>query len=451
MKFTTKIILLLLIVATTQTFAQKRTRIDGVASVIGNNIVLYSEIRAAKLQIEEQSEGKSTMTECQIFEKIMNDKLLAHHAVVDSLTVEDAYVNGQVDRKLAYFASQFGGSTDKMLEFFGFENLKDFKKELFNVEKEATLVKKMQAKITESIDVTPEEVGTYFNSLKEENSIPEFTTEIVLGQIVLEAKPTKKESEILISKLNELKKDIENGSNFKMKAILYSQDPAVAQNGGMYEITQESQFVKEFKEAAFSLEEGEISEPFKSQFGYHIVKVEKIKGKMRSVRHILLQAEISDSALKKVQDSLTKIKKDILTQKISFEDAVKKFSSDKETNKNKGLLINPETNDTHFKLTRMDPALYARVSNLKIDEISDVFYDENREGQKMFKIMIIKEKIETHTADLNKDYVKIKNLALAKKKQELVAKWSKDKIKDTYIKIQDQYKNCTFEYNWSKK
>lgn len=455
MKFINKIILFIAVIASLQSIAQKRTKIDGVAAVVGKNIVLYSEVKAAKLQLDQENEGKSKITECAIIEKIINDKLLAHHAVIDSVEVDEASVNGEVDRKIQYFTKQLG-SKEKLVAFFGFDNIGEVKKELYNVEKEGQLIKRMQYKLTEGTDVTPEEVISYFNSLKKENSIPEFGTEIELAQIVLEAKSSVKEEEAIITKLNGIKKDIEGGSSFRMKAILYSQDPAATKQGsgagGLYKgMTRETPFVKEFKEAAFSLEEGEVSEPFKSQFGYHIVRVDKIKGKERDVRHILLQTEISDEELEKVKDTLIKIRKNILAKKLSFEDAVKKYSSDKGTNKNKGVLINPYTNDTHFDLTNMDPAIYARISSLKEGELSEIFYDETREGEKMYKIMLIKSKTELHKADLDKDYVKIKRLALQKKKKELVEKWTKDKITDTYIKIHNQYKNCTFGYNWLKK
>ena len=447
--------LLLLLVVTYNTKAQEKTKVDGVAAVVGKNIVLYSEIKAAKQQLEQELEDKKEVSECTILEKILTDKLLAHHAVVDSLTVEEGRINSEVERKINYFKKQLG-SDKKMLEFFGFNNLVDMKKELANVEKEAALVRQMQAKITENVDVTPEEVNRYFTSLKKDGNLPEFGTEVVIGQIEIDVQSDKKEEEKIIARLNELKKEIENGASMRLKAILYSKDPAASKNGdgagGLYHgVTMETPFIKEFKEKAFSLEEGEISEPFKSQFGYHIVRVEKIRGKSRDVRHILLQTEVSDEMLEKAKDSLKQIKNDILTNKITWDEAVKKYSADKETNKNHGLLINPITSDTHFELSRMDPALYARISNLKKGEISDVFYDETREGKKMYKIMMLKDKVETHQADLNKDYVKIKNLALQKKKQEIVNNWVKDKIKDTYIKIHNQYKDCDFEYNWLKK
>lgn len=458
MKFINKILIIVVLTISFKSVAQERIKLDGVAAVVGKNIVLYSEVTATKKQIDQESEGKSKLTECNVLEKILIDKLLAHHAVIDSLVVDEAMINSEVDRKISYFKGQLG-SQEKLLDFFGFNSITDIKKELFNVEKERQLVTKMQQSITIGIDVTPEEVSRYFKSLKKEDAVPEFGAEVEIGQIVIEAKADDKAEQKLIDKLNKIKSDIEDGgSSFRMKAILFSQDPSVTRGkagegqGGLYAgITKETQFVKEFKDAAFSLEEGEISEPFKSQFGHHIVKVNKIKGKSRDVSHILLQSEISNEDLAKVKEKLKRVRNDILTNKISFEDAVIKYSTDKETNKNDGLLINPQRNDTFFELTNMPPEIYSRISELKEGELSNVFYDETREGKKMFKFMLVKRKIPARIADINLDYVKIRNLALNKKRSELVQEWTNDKIDDTFIKIHSQYKVCDFEYNWNKK
>jgi peptidyl-prolyl cis-trans isomerase SurA len=385
-----------------------------------------------------------------MLEQIMNRKLLAHHAVIDSVLVNEAEVSAQVQRKTDYFTQQLG-SVEKMLELYGFENVKDLKDELHRVEKESLLIQKMQQKLTADIDITPEEVKRYFNSLKDENNLPEIGAEIEISQIILNVKPSKEETKRVIARLKEIKKEVEEGANFKMKAILYSDDPGVTQNSGFYTIERNSPFVKEFKEAAFSMDEGEISEPFKSDFGYHILIVEKVKGKERDVRHILMQPKADDDANAIVKDSLVKYRDDILKLKITFEEAVLKYSEDKNTRQSKGILMNPVSGDTHFDLTRMDPELYAKVSNLKEGEISNVFYEETRQGKKMFKFILLKSKTEAHTADIAMDYVKIQDLALQKKKTEAIDKWASEKINETYIKINEVYSNCEFESNWAKK
>ncbi len=444
------IILFVFIVLSIQLNAQEKVKVDGVATVVGTNIVLDSEIDAFKQELIQQSGGKIEISDCEMLEQIMNRKLLAHHAVIDSVVVNEGEIQQQVQRKTDYFTQQLG-SPEKMLELYGFDDMKDLKDELYRVEKEGLLISKMQQQLTSDIDITPEEVKRYFNSLKEENNLPEIGAEIELAQIVLNVYPSEEEVKKVIDRLKEIKKEVEDGGNFKMKAILYSDDPGVTQNSGFYTIDRNSPFVKEFKEAAFSLEEGEISEPFKSDFGYHILLVDKIKGKQRDVYHILMQPKADEAANDRVRDSLIKYRENILRLEISFDEAVLKYSNDKDTRLNKGVLVNPVSGDTHFDLTRMDPELYSKVSNLKEGEITNVFKDETRQGKKMFKIILLKSKTESHIAELAIDYVKIQDLALQKKKTESIEKWSNEKIKDTYIKINNIYSECEFKSNWSKK
>jgi peptidyl-prolyl cis-trans isomerase SurA len=431
-------------------YAQEKVKVDGVATVVGDNIVLNSEIDAFKQELIQQSGGQIEISDCEMLEQIMNRKLLAHHAVIDSIAVSEGEIQQQVQRKTDYFTQQLG-SPEKMLELYGFDNMKDLRDELYRVEKEGLLIQKMQQELTSDIDITPEEVKRYYNSLKEEGNLPEIGAEIELSQIVLNIEPSEAEIEKTIERLKEIKKEVEEGASFKMKAILYSDDPGVTQNNGFYSIERNSPFVKEFKEAAFSLEEGQISEPFKSEFGYHILMVEAIKGKQRDVYHILMQPRADEEAVERIRDSISKYREEILKMEITFDEAVLKYSDDKDTKLNKGVLMNPVSGDTHFELTRMDPELYSKVSSLKEGELSPVFLDETRQGRKMFKFLLLKSKTEAHEADLAKDYEKIMDLALQKKKTESIEKWSNEKIKDTYVKINDTYLSCDFKSDWSKK
>ena len=431
-----------------QTSAQK-IKIDGVAVVIGKNIVLDSDIDKFKQEVELRSEGKVKITDCEMLEELMQQKLMAHHAVVDSVTVSDSEVSGNVDRSIAYFTQQYG-DIDKVVKAYGFNDLEDLRKELTTVQTENLLIEKEQQKITEKIDVTPEEVRLYFNGLKEKGELPQFPAEIELAQIVIKAIPTKTEIDRVVDKLNELKKDIEDGSSFRMKAIINSDDPGVTSNGGEYTVTKESSFIKEFKEMAFTLDVGQVSKPFKSEFGYHIMQLHAVKGNTRVASHILMQPEVPDSKMNEL-----KVKADSIVQKIregalTFEEAVKKYSDDEDTRNSGGLIINPSTGESKFDLTRMDPAFYARVSDLKKGEITDPFYDEERSGDKMFKFILMKDRTDTHVANIIDDYVKVQQLALQKKKEETITKWSKEKIKDTYINIGPTHGKCTFEKNWKK-
>ncbi|PQJ73577.1 peptidylprolyl isomerase [Polaribacter butkevichii] len=431
-----------------QTSAQK-VKIDGVAVVIGKNIVLESDIAKFKQEVELRSEGKVTITDCEMLEELMQQKLLAHHAIVDSVTVSDAEVSTRVDRSIQYFTQQYG-NVEKVIKAYGFNDLDDLKKELTTVQTENILIEKEQQKITEKIDVTPEEVRLYFNGLKEKGELPQFPAEIELAQIVIKAIPTKEETDRVIAKLNALKKEIEEGSNFRMKAIINSDDPGVTSNGGEYTVTKESSFIKEFKEMAFTLDVGQVSKPFKSEFGYHIMQLHAIKGNTRVASHILMQPKVPDEKMNEIKEKAENIIKEIRAGDLTFAEAVKKYSNDDETKNNGGLIINPSTGESKFDLTRMDPAFYARVSDLKKGEMTEPFYDEERSGDKMFKFILMKDRTDTHVADLVEDYVKVQQLALQKKKEETITKWSKEKIKDTYINIGPTHSNCTFEKNWKK-
>ncbi|WP_439127451.1 peptidylprolyl isomerase [Polaribacter sp.] len=449
LKYTKQLIIITFMLLSVYQINAQRVKIDGVAVVVGKNIVLDSDIEKFKQEVELRSEGKITISNCEMLEELMQQKLLSHHAVIDSVTVSDTEVNSRVERSVQFFTQQYG-SLDKVIQAYGFNDLTDLKEELYNVQKENILVEKEQLKITEKVDVTPEEVRLYYNGLKEKGELPEFAAEIELAQLVMNAEPTPKENKKVIDKLNEIRQEVLEGASFRLKAIINSKDPGVTQNGGKIMVTKEASLIKEFKEVSFSLEKGQISEPFKTVYGYHIILLHEIKGNTRIVSHILMQPEIPEARLKEIQLKVEEIKRDIEAGKLTFEEAVKKFSDDKQSKNNNGLILNPYTGESRFELTRMDPAMYARVNELKTGELSDVFYDESSGGEKMYKFILMREKTDTHKADLVDDYVKVQDLALKKKKEEIIEKWAKDKIKDTYIKISEDYKKCSFEKNWKK-
>jgi len=322
--------------------------------------------------------------------------------------------------------------------------------ELKKIKKESLLVEREQAKIVENIQVTPEEVRIYFNSLVENDALPEFSSEVVLAQLVLNIEPSAEAVQEVKDRLSILRQEVLDGASFRMRAIMNSDDPAVTENGGKYEIERETNFVKEFKEAAFSLDVNEISEPFESDFGYHILQVEEIRGQKVIASHILIQPDVSSEELNQTKRQLEGIRTDILLGRMTFEEAVAEFSQDDNTKLSKGILMNTQTKDSRFDLTRMDPTLYARISSLNQGDMTDVFYDETRNGEKMYKIMMMVELMPSHQADMKQDYVKIQNLALQKKRQEEIDNWASEKIYDTYIKLNDSRKACNFKNNWSK-
>lgn len=440
-----KLLVALLVVSSA--FSQQRIKIDGVAAVVGENIVLDSDIVKFKQELLTRSEGKAIPTDCEVLDNVMQQKMLAHQAVVDSVVVADSEIQSGVDRTIDHFKQQLGDIT-KVVELYGFSNVDDLRAELERIEKENLLISRERQSVVSDVKVTPEEVRFFYNDLKEQGKLPNFGVEVELSQIVIKAKASEAEEHAAVAKLKKMKEDIEGGYSMRLKAMLYSQDPGVTQNGGLYTIDRQSPFVKEFKETAFSLEEGEVSDPFRSDFGYHILKVEKIKGQQRDARHILIQPNIPESKLTAAKKKLEGIKAELVAENYSFEEGVKNYSDDKATKQNKGILVNPYSNDTKFELNKMDPKLFAKIDKLEQGDITEPFYEETREGEKMYKIIWVRKKTQAHQADFALDYVKIQNLALQKKQQEVLDDWYNEHIKETYIKISDANKSCGFKYNW---
>ena len=429
--------------------SNKRQKIDGVIATVGDYNILDSDIDKTFLELSSQGTVIKDISRCQMLGKLLEDKLYAHQAIQDSIIVTDDEVKSKMEEQLNYMVEQLG-SMDKVVKYFKKTSEGDFKTELAEIIKMNKLSGAMQKKIIEAVEITPEEVRNFFKRIPA-NELPVFGAEMEVAQIVVTPKVSAEEKQKVIDKPKEFIKEVLEGSSFSTKAVLYSQVPGSSSNGGYYKMNKKTPFVKEFKDVAFSLSEGEISGPFETDFGWHIIYIEKIKGQDVDLRHILLVPKTDEQSLKDAKDRISQIKKRIEDKAITFADAARAESDEKETKANGGVLINPKTQDTHFELTKLDPALNAQVSNLKEGEVSIPQIDIDQSGKKKYKLLMVTNRIEEHPADYAKDYIKIKDLALKEKQINAIAKWSEEKIKETYIKINGEYRNCEFTNNWLKK
>ena len=434
---------------TPQKNVSQRQKIDGVIATVGDYLVLDSDIDKSFLEISSQGGSVKDITRCQMLGKLLEDKLYAHQAVQDSIIVTDEEVKSKLEEQISYMVEQLG-SMEKAVQYFKKSNEEEFRADLFEIIKMNKLSSEMTKRIVDKVEITPEEVRNFFKKIPA-SDLPTFGAEMEVAQIVIKPKITEAEKQKVIDKLKEFKKDVQEGSSFSTKAVLYSQDPGSSSNGGYYKMNKKTPFVKEFKDVAFSLAEGEISEPFETDFGFHIIYVEKIKGQEVELRHILLVPAISAESLKEAKEKITQIKKKIDEKVLTFGEAARAESDEKETKANGGLLVNPKTQDTHFELTKMDPSLYSQVSNLKEGEVSLPIVDTEQNGKKKYKLVTVTNRINEHIADYAKDYIKIKEIALKEKQINAIAKWSEEKIKETYIKINGEYRECPFTNNWLKK
>lgn len=428
----------------------KRIKLDGIASVVGDYVILDSDIEKTLIDLKSQGASTDDITHCSLLGKLMEDRLYAHQAVQDSILVSDDQVNATSDRQIQSLIGQIG-SMEKVLKFYKKESPESFREELYKINKLRMLSERMQTSIVSEIEISPEEVRRFFNKIPE-NERPVFGAELEISQIVKEPKPTEEEIQKVKDRLNTIKSDVlDNGSSFKVKAILYTQDPGSKANGGFYSITKETGFVKEFKDVAFSLAEGEISDPFKTTYGYHIIYVEKIRGQERDIRHILIAPEVPQSATAEVKKELDSIRMNILDEKFTFAEAALNFSDEKETKFDGGVLRNPADYSARFELTKMDPTLYNQVRDLKDGEISrPIMEDDARGGGVKYKIYKISNRYDEHVADFAQDYMKIQELALREKQFNAIKDWMEEHIADAYISVNEANRDCEFANNWVK-
>lgn len=428
----------------------KRIKLDGIAAVVGDYVILDSDIEKTLIDLKSQGASTEDITHCGLLGKLMEDRLYANQAVQDSILVSDDEVNATGDRQLQSLVQQIG-SMEKVLKYYKKTDEASFREELYKINKLRMLSERMQQDIIKEIEITPEEVRQFFNKIPEDER-PVFGAELEIAQITKEPEPSDEEKQKVIDKLNQIKADVDdNGSSFSVKAILYSQDPGSKSKGGFYSITKDTGFDKKFKDVAFSLREGEVSEPFETTFGFHIIYIEKIRGQELDLRHILIQPEISQNVLDEAKAELDSIRKKIIDGEFTFAEAALNFSDEKETKFDGGLLRNPINFDSKFELTKMDPTLYNQVQNLKDNEITyPVLEEDPRGGAPKYKILKITNRYDEHVADFSKDYTKIQELALTEKKYNAIKKWMDEHIEDTYISVNDENKDCEFANNWVK-
>ncbi len=428
-----------------------RIKADGVASVIGDFIILESDLDREIAQLKAQGADLEGVTRCELFGSLLESKLYAHQAIQDSIITNELYIQSLVDQQIQGILAQTKGDMAGLLKFYKKDSEEALRDEMYEINKNGYLAREMQNKITAEIEVTPEEVRTFFNGIPEDER-PTFGTELKLAEIVIIPEVTEEAKEAVIEKLKGFKRDVEeNGSSFTTKVLFYTQDDASKPTGGKYTLNRKKpRMVKEFRDVAFALQEGEISEPFKSDFGYHIIFLEKIRGQEYDVRHILLRPELSQDAIQKAKDEIDEVRAKIADGTLTFAEAAREFSDQKETKYEGGQMTNPTTQDFNFELTRMDTELYTQIQELKDGEISEVLQDEDRVNTIKFKILTVTDRIDDHKADFARDYLKIKELALQDKQVEAIAKWQKEAIAETYIKINGEYRDCDFQSNWLK-
>jgi peptidyl-prolyl cis-trans isomerase SurA len=443
------ILSLFLVVPTARLFSQQEVVIDEVVAVVGSKMVLFSDIENQYIQYRAQGNirGGAEQTKCAILESLLYNKLLLNQADIDSVEVTDKQVETELDRRIKYFIQQIG-SKEKLEEYFK-KSLDEIKDEFREIIRDQIRTEMVQYNLTKNVKITPTEVRSYFKKMPDD-SIPMVNTEYVIGQIVKKPKTSLADEIEVKEKLRALRKRILEGENFSTLAVLYSEDPASSAKGGEVGLYGRGELYPEYEAVAFKLKEGEISDIVQTKAGYHIIQLIERRGDFVNTRHILMTPKISPEELQKAASFLDSIAQLITTKKITFEEAVEKFSDD--PNKmNGGLMINPYTGTTRFEPDHLDPKVFYVIDKLEPGQVSGPVPFKTEEGKDAYRLLYLKEKSKPHRANLKDDYDRIQNWALEYKKEQVLQKWVNERIKQTYIFINPAYSNCQFQHQWIEK
>lgn len=428
-------------------YAQQQQVIDKIVAVVGNNIIMQSDIEEQYMQYRMQGgiKGSASSIRCEILEDMLFRKLMLNQAELDSITVSDEQIDSEVDRYIRYYLSQFG-SQEKLEKYYD-KPMKDIKNDLRDMLKEKQLMEEVQRKIVEGVNATPSDVREFYNNIPKD-SIPMVSAQYEIAELVKKPPITLDEKLAVKERLYGLRSRILKGERFSTMALLYSEDPGSAKKGGELGFKGRGELVPEFEAAAFALKDGEISEVVETEYGYHIIQLIERRGDYINVRHILLTVRVSPEALQTAYNELEYIADLIRKDSITFDEAVK-VHSDEDDKTNGGYLINPVTGGTLFAAEDLDQQVSVVINRLQVGEVSDPVPMKTKNDKDAYRLLMIKKKTTPHKANLKEDYALIQQWTMQKLRQDAINKWIDAKSSKAYVKISDDYKDCDFNFDWN--
>ena len=419
--------------------------LDKIIAQVGNEIILMSELETQYYQFLNQGNTPNDSLRCQILDQMLLQKLLVHQARVDSVTVSEAQVEEELDKRIRYFVRQLG-SEQKLEEFYN-KSILEIKTEFKDVIRDQMVVQTMHQRVTGDVSASPAQVKAYFERIPED-SIPFINTEVEVAHIVKRPEISAEERTAVRARLEELRERILSGESFSTLAVLYSQDPGSAKKGGELGFTERGQLLPEFEAVAYNLKGDEVSQIVETKFGLHIIQAIERRGDRINFRHILIKPSVSTSDLNKAKLALDSIAAKITSGEITFAEAAEKYSDDTDTKFSGGLLINPNTGFTRFETDQLDPNVFFIIDKLKPGEISEPVLFATDDGSQAYRILQLKSRSEPHKANLKDDYQRIKDAALVELQSVALENWMEKKKKNTYIQIDEIYRNCQLMQDW---
>ena len=428
--------------------------VDEVIWVVGDEPILKSDVEAMRLQAEAEGNHFKGNPDCTIPEQIAVQKLFLHQAAIDSIEVTESEVMQGIDNQIERWV-QMVGSQEKLEEYQN-KTMAQIRSDIHDEYKNTLMVQQMRQKLVEDVTVTPSDVRNYFKGVSED-SIPFVPTEVEVEIITLQPRISIEETNRVKDKLREYTDRVNKGeTTFATLARFYSEDPGSARKGGELGYMGRGMLDPAFANVAFNLTDPKkVSKIVESEFGFHIIQLIDKRGDRVNCRHILLKPQVSAEAIEQVKERLDSIGDDIRGGKFSFEEGATFISDDKETRNNHGLMsyFDRETDvlSSRIQMKNLAPEVARAVDTLKVGEVSKAFTMINDKGKLVGAIVKLRNRIESHKATITEDFQVLKNVVLAKRREDVLREWLSDKIKHTYVRMNDRYKDCEFEYQgWIK-
>lgn len=423
--------------------------VDKVVAKVGSENILLSEIEDEYGYLKTSKQNVDPSVKCDILTNLIAQKLIVYQAKVDSVEVTDEEVETQLDFRFESILRQMNGDEEFFKEYYG-ATVSEMKDRFREDQKQKILAERMQSKLIDKISITPNEVKQFYNNIPVD-SIPYLSSEVELAEIVMKPVVNAVEKQKALTQITELRERILKGEDFATLATKYSKDVESAKKGGDLGYARRGFFVPEFESAAFTLQIDEVSDIVESEFGFHIIQLLERKGNTIKTRHILIIPEITDADRNLAKHQLDSIRTLLVNDSISFENAVKRHSlKTLQSYSNNGRLKNPNTGNNYFDTKDLDPDTYFAIDKLKENELSKVIEMKDPKGEKMYRLLKLYSRSKPHKANLKQDYDKIAYFAKEGKKSKYFNTWLDERMKKTYIHVDNLYFDCEGLRNWMK-
>ena len=451
-KFSSVLLLTLFFSLTGVSLHAQNNIIDEVVWVVGDEAILKSQVEEQYRSMQYDGQKIDGDPYCVIPEQIAIQKLFMHQAKLDSITVSDAQVFQEVERKLNYFIANIG-SKEKVEEYFN-KPMSELREEMAEMVREQGIVQEMQRQLVKDIKITPSEVRRFFSGLPSD-SIPYIPTQVEVQIITINPKIPQQEIDNIKARLREYSERVTKGeTEFSTLAILYSEDPGSARMGGELGFMGRAQLVPEYADVAFNLNDPKkVSKIVETEFGYHIIQLIEKRGDRINTRHILLKPKVSEKELNNSIVRLDSLRNDITSGKFKFEEAAQFLSQDKNTRNNQGLMVNSENGTTKFQMSELPQEIAKVVNTMNAGDISQPFIMmDQKKGKEVAVLVKLRSRVEGHKANMSDDYQALKAIVEQNRREDLIENWIRKKQKETYIRIKGGWRNCDFKYDgWIKK